>query len=353
MGMSLPVRNIVIQEQQLRSLQKDVWSDAFVDAQMKTEKGLVPIKLRYRGGHTRDYPKKSFEIVKGGKTYHFNAEYDDPSMIRNALSFRFFEWLGVPSPKTKHCRLRLNGESLGVYLQIESVDRNFFRRRGIPVRALIYAVNDSANFSLTVANTSRRKASLFSGYRLMIGPRTERQRLKSFISKLNTLPSGNLSLYLKNHMNIENYLRWLAGAVFTGNYDGFEQNYALFRRPGSLKYVITPWDYEGTWGRNCYGKRVSSNLVRVTGYNELTKKLLADSSIRTRYKQILHQGLQDAFTLGRLQPEVKRLHESIAPYIYEDRARRWSYSTFEEEPEYISNYIQERRQLIKQELMKL
>jgi spore coat protein H len=351
--MSLPVRHIIIEERQLHTLQKNVWSDEFVEAQLKTSGCLVPIKLRYRGGHTRNYPKKSYEIVKDGKTFHYNAEYDDPSMIRNALSFRFFEWLGVPSPKTKHCQLRMNGESLGVYLQIEAVDRNFFRKRGIPVRALIYAVNDGGNFSLNEPDSSRRKKSLFQGYRLMIGHPSERKRLSGLISRLHTLPAGKLPGFLKTQVDIDNYLRWLAGAVFTGNYDGFEQNYALFRRRGSSKYVITPWDYEGTWGRNCYGKRVSSDLVRVTGYNELTGKLLAIRSVRERYKQVLRQGLQSAFTSDRLMPEIKRLHESIAPYIYQDRARRWPFSTFEEEPELIGGYIAERRRLIKQELEKL
>lgn len=351
--MSLPVRHIVIQERQLRSLEKDVWSDDFVDAHLKTENGQIPIKLRYRGGHTRNYPKKSYEIVMNHKTIHLNAEYDDPSMIRNALSFRFFEWIDVPSPQTKHVVMRLNGQSLGVYLEIEAVERRFFRRRGIPVQALIYAVNDSANFSLKDPDSSRRKASLFDGYQLKLGQRLERRRLKTFISRLHLLSSAKLSGYLKTHLDVENYLRWLAGAVFTGNYDGFDQNYALFRRSGSRKYSISPWDYEGTWGRNCYGKRISSDLVRVSGYNELTKKLLADQNIRDRYKQILRQGLSSAFTLDRLMPEVRKLHDSITPYIYQDRLRRWPFSTFESEPEVISRYIEERRQLIKRALSEL
>ncbi|MFC0215317.1 CotH kinase family protein [Paenibacillus chartarius] len=350
--MSLPVRHIVIDDRQQLLLRKDVWSDTFVEAFLRTERGLEPIQLRYRGGHTRDYPKKSYEIVHKGITYHLNAEYDDPSMIRNALSFRFFRWIGVPSPETKHVLIRWNNEHQGVYLEIEAVDRRFFRKRGIPMKSLLYAVNDRANFSLKDPDSMRRKSSLFSGYRLMAGPVSERKRLTAFITNLHTRRAARLSAYLQSRLDIDNYLRWLAGAVFTGNYDGFDQNYALFRKPGSERYGIIPWDYEGTWGRNCYGKSCGSDLVRISGYNDLTAKLLSDRAVRLRYKKILQQGLKEAFTLNRLLPEIRRLHDSIYPHMYADRSRKWPFALFETEPEFIQRYIQERRTIIRQEIKK-
>jgi spore coat protein H len=351
--MELPTRHIMIGEQERLALQKDVWSDKFVMAYMLLQDKREPIELRYRGGHTREYPKKSYEIVRNGKTYHYNAEFDDPSMIRNALSFQFFQWIGVPSPKAEHCLLQWNGQSQGVYLEIEAVDRNFFKRRGIPVKSLFYAVNDNATFGLGSSEWSTKKSSLFSGYELKVGRQEDVKAWQQFILKLNTLRGTELRRYLMQQVDIDNYLRWLAGAVLTGNYDGFDQNYAVYRHKVKRKYRMIPWDYEGTWGRNCYGKPCSSDLVRTTGYNELTRKLLAFSAFRNHYKKLLNSILIRHFTAKKIDPAVQSMFNSIAPHIYRDYMRKWSVSTFEGEPQFIRNYVNERRAIIKNALKQL
>ncbi|XOK59316.1 CotH kinase family protein [Paenibacillus elgii] len=345
----LPVRHVLIGEPQLKQLQKNVWSNRFVQGSMVSEGTKKEIRVRYRGGHTRDYPKRSYEVVRGGKTYHYNAEYDDPSMIRNALSFRFFEWIGVPCPQTRHCLLRLNGQNLGVYLEIEGVDHYFFRRRGISVQSLFYAVNDNANFSLYANDSSRKKSSLFSGYKQMIGSSDDRSKFTWFIRKLNTLGSDSskaLLSYLQLRLDIDNYLRWLAGAVLTGNYDGFDQNYAIYRHRKSQKYRIIPWDYEGTWGRNCFGKPCGSDLVRVTGYNRLTRTLLKFPAVRSKYKKLLAAMLNDPFTVRKIIPVAHAMHNAIRPHVVQDTARKWSVSEFEDEVWMIRRYIEERRRLV-------
>lgn len=79
MAGELPAKHIVIGSQQLKQLQKNVWSDRYVQAVMTAGGNKANIQIRYRGGHTREYPKRSYEVIRGGKTYHYNAEYDDPS----------------------------------------------------------------------------------------------------------------------------------------------------------------------------------------------------------------------------------------------------------------------------------
>ncbi len=349
MSAELPVRNLVIGNQQLKQLKKDVWSNRFVKGNYMNAGKLTEIRIRYRGRHTRDYPKRSYEVVRGGKTYHYNAEYDDPSLIRNALSFRFFEWIGVPCPKAKHCLLQLNGQNLGVYLEIEGVDRFFFRKRGIPVQSMFYAEDDDANFSLLAGESRKKKASLFSGYKQMIGTAEDRRRLVMFIRKLNSLGSGRskaLFAYLQLRLDIDNYLRWLAGAVLTGNYDGFDQNYALYRHRKLQKYRMIPWDYEGTWGRNCYGKPCGSDLVRVTGYNRLTRLILQNPLLREKYKRLLARILTDTFTKRRILPVAAAMQQAIRPHLMRDTARKWSIADFDGEIYMIRDYIEERRTLV-------
>lgn len=349
----LPVRQLWIDGDALRKLEKDVWSERYVPAAMIAGNRRYAAKVRYRGGHTREYPKRSYEVIRAGKTYHYNAEYDDPSMIRNALSFHFFRAIGVPAPRARHCLLTLNGKSLGVYLEIEGVKRPFFRRRGIPVRALFYAVNNLANFGLRDSDTHKKKASLDAGYTQMIGNVRDRKRLTMFIRRLNRRGDPAAEAYLRKKVDIDNYLRWLAGAVLTGNFDGFEQNYALYLHAVKRKYRMIPWDYEGTWGRNCYGKACGSDLVSVRGYNRLTDKLLSYRRVRRSYKRLLRRLLRKQFTLQELGPVIDRLYLQIRPHIQLDSSRKWSVREFDAEPQFIRRYIEERRELVLRELHRL
>jgi spore coat protein H len=348
--MSLPVRMLRISDSTIQTMEDNLWNDRYVSAWMKTNGGTWAVSVRYRGGHTRAYPKRSYEVVRQGQAFHYNAEYDDPSMIRNSLSFAFFPMIGVPAPRTKHVLLYLNHQPLGLYLEIEGVDKSFFRRRKIGASSLFYAVNNKADFSRYLPESNRLKRSLLAGYEHRFGGRREKLKLTSFIRGFHQRQGKELRAFLESRLDVDNYLRWLAGAVLTGNYDGFEQNYALYRSQRSGKLRIIPWDYEGTWGRNCYGRIVGSDLVSVGGYNYLTRKMLEQPKFRAQYKAILGSALDGAFTEKRLMPLIEKKVAALTPYLREDRSRKWSYSEFLGEPEVFRRYIRERRSIVETEL---
>ncbi|GGD49011.1 CotH kinase family protein [Paenibacillus nasutitermitis] len=344
----LPTRKITIEEADLAILRSDVWSMGFVPVKLEMEGQIYDARLGYRGGHTRNYPKKSYEVVYGNnQTLHWNAEFDDPSMLRNMFSFHFFNMIGVPSPHTRHFLLEWNGQPHGVYLELEAVNQTFFQTRGIRSRALIYAVNDHANFSELDPDTKMKKLWLLSGYHVMKGNKMTPVRLKRFLKGINRPADNKLRTFIGKRLDIRNYLKWLAGAVLTGNYDGFDQNYALYEHVPSGKYRIIPWDYEGTWGRNCYGKLCGSDLVSVKGYNVLTRKVLSYRSCREDYRRILTRLLADQFTMKRLDPILIQMHERLLPAIRDDFTRKSPFATFLEEPEVFRTYIKERRLIVK------
>lgn len=87
-------------------------------------------------------------------------------------------------------------------------------------------------------------------------------------------------------------------------------------------------------------------MVRVTGYNRLTRALLKCPSIRRKYKQLLAALLNDPFTVRRIIPVAHAMHSAIRPYVVRDTARKWPISEFEGEVWMIRRYIEERRRLV-------
>ncbi|SFB40915.1 spore coat protein H [Cohnella sp. OV330] len=347
--MPLPVRMLRVSDRHLAEMENNLWNGRFVPAAMEGWRaGAASVSVRYRGGHTRAYPKRSFEVASAEGTRHYNAELDDPSMIRNALSFWFLDRVGLPSPSARHVLLALNGAPLGVYLEIESVDADFFRKRGLRASSLFYAVNDRADFR------AAPRASLLDGYEYRFGGRGERERLRGFIAGLHRRRSpAETAAYLRSRLDIDNYLRWLSGAVLTGNYDGFDQNYAIYRNRATGRWSMAPWDYEGTWGRNCFGKSVDADLVEIGGYNSLTRKLLSDKSLKQRYKNLLRTLLGTVFTERSIMPRAEKLHREIAPYMRAERIARGAYAGFFDELKTIRQYIRDRRAILLRDLKRL
>lgn len=338
-----------ISERHLNEMENNLWNGRFVPAAIEGwHAGAASVGVRYRGGHTRAYPKRSFEVASSQGTRHYNAELDDPSMIRNALSFWFLERIGLPSPSARHVLLALNGAPLGVYLEIEAVDDDFFRKRGLRASSLFYAVNDRADFR------PAPRASLLDGYEYRFGGRGGRERLRGFIAGLHSRRSAaKTAAYLSSRLDIDNYLRWLGGAVLTGNYDGFDQNYAIYQNRATGRWSMVPWDYEGTWGRNCFGKSIGADLVEIGGYNSLTRKLLGHPPFKKRYKDLLRVLLGNAFTERSIMPRAEKLHREIAPYMRAERLARGAYAGFSGELKTIREYIRDRRAILIRDLKRL
>lgn len=96
-------------------------------------------QVRFRGGTSLEYPKKSFRIkfpedsAHPGYTRKINlrSEYNDPSYLRTALAYQTFRRLTtIPTPRSRFIRLYLNGTYYGLMQEVERVGNHFLKRRG-------------------------------------------------------------------------------------------------------------------------------------------------------------------------------------------------------------------------------
>ena len=274
-------------------------------------------------------------------------------MIRNKLSLDFFSDIGLLSPQSRHVFLKINGKSIGVYLELESVDEFFLANRKLPPGAIFYAVDGDANFSLMSDLDKEVKKSLELGYQKKCGKEIDDYYLQEMIIKVNTILRADFEKEIEKYIHVEKYLRWLAGVVFTQNYDGFVHNYALYRNGETGQFEIIPWDYDATWGRDVNGKFMDEKYVRIEGFNTLTARILDVDSFRKRYKALLIQILNHQFNIDYMKPIIQTLHENIRPFVFKDPYEKEHIEKFDKEPEFISRFIEGRSKYIKGNLYKL
>lgn len=360
MTYSIPAYFLTIEEEDLDHLRSNIWSDNPIPAYLKVGNDTYDIDMAYRGSYTRKFRKRSYwiEFIEperffGVQKIHLNAEYRDPSFMRNKLSLDFFGDLGVLSPHSQHINLTRNDSLKGVYLQLESVDECFLEKRGLPSGPIYYAIGNDANFSLE--RDGKPKPSLLSGYKRVYGIESDDVFLHNFIHQINTTPLTKLHDAVSQHISMESYVRWLAAAVCTMNNDGFTHNYALYRNSKTGLFEIMPWDYDATWGRKVSGGIMEHTYVPINGkkQNHLNSLLLQIPEFRKRYKDTLEEILETTFTVDYMENKVQTLHQGLRPHVLLDPYKQKHMDLFDQEPEFIFEFIRKRNAYLQSQLKTL
>lgn len=359
-NLQIPIYQLFIHPMDLQELRKDIWCDEPLPARLTVLGKKCDIDIQYRGSHIRKFKKKSYQVTffkpkvfQGAKELHLNAEYKDPSLIRNKLSFDFFSSIGCLAPQSRHVLLKLNGKIEGVYLELESVDEYFLKKRGLPDGTIFYAVDGDANFSLMSDLDKETKKSLTLGYEKKWGTKKDEGSLQEMILKINTIPKAEFGSEVSKYINVSQYIKWIAGIVLTQNYDGFVHNYSLYRNGESGLFEMIPWDYDATWGRDVNGRSMSADYVRIEGFNTLTARILDVDIFRKQYRELLESLLNHQFTTEYLKPQIEDLYNKIRPAVLLDPHKKDHIEKFDGEPAFICSYIENRNSYIRSKLYKL
>jgi spore coat protein CotH len=93
------------------------------------------VAVRLRGNTSLFAPKKSFKVdlnafIPGQKwadleKLNLNANQNDPSVLRAALSWNILRKMGLAGSRTSMVKVMLNGEYMGVYVNTEHMDEEF------------------------------------------------------------------------------------------------------------------------------------------------------------------------------------------------------------------------------------
>ena len=303
----------------LDRLTREFWLDISIPATCTVMEQSYPCELSLRGRSTRYLPKKSWEIrfpdadnVLGAERINLNAEYLDSTMLRNHLSMRLYDFLGIPSPRTDHAELYINGAYRGLFLQVEEVDEVFFARRGRDVSSL-YKCPVSMNGMAPL---------VFSGdYRAVweqdIGREHANTELETLFSEIAYLDSAAFAEKIPGVVDIENVLRYFAAAVFLESYDCFAKNMYLLRDGRSGTYSIIPWDNDATFGNDWQGKRSEISTRFFYGHalmNQLLfQRLMEFEPWRQRFMLRLRHVQQAGilFLREEIDAAVKRIQEAV------------------------------------------
>jgi len=174
----------------------------------------------------------------GRTSLTLNNLVQDRSSVREVLGYLVFRAAGVAAPRAGYAEVTLNGEPYGLYVDVETVDRELLARHfGDPSGPLYEGALE----------VDLRPDDLWA-FELDEGSSPHRSELAELIAR--TQEAGDSIFYGPEALvDRAAFLRFLAASAVTGDWDGYwkPNNYRIYYEPTARLWYFLPWGLDQVW----------------------------------------------------------------------------------------------------------
>jgi hypothetical protein len=163
-------------------------------------------------------------------------EYQPRFVLSEHLAFETYRLAGVPTPLSGHWRTWYNGRPVGYHLFVEQPNSSFLRR--------VQRDPDGDLFKLIWYG-----GDLIGQHEKKNNPESGHAQLVETVEALNQTPASKRWTEIERRFQVAEFVNYYAVSMLIQNWDGFFNNYFLYRSPGTNgTWEIIPWDEDKTWG---------------------------------------------------------------------------------------------------------
>ena len=294
------------------------------------------VAVRLRGNTSLFAPKKSFKVdlnafIPGQKfadleKLNLNANQNDPSLLRAALSWDILRRMGLAGSRTSLVKVMLNGAYMGAYVNTEHMDEEFVEE---------YYDKDGGNFYKCLWPATLEYISPNADdYKLEVNGRRvyelktntgedDYSDLAEFIGILNNTPDEGFKCAIEEVFNVADFLKVMALDVVSGNWDGYtgnKNNFYLYERSFDGRLMYLPYDADNTLGIQWFGEWTTQDPYNWTDSNNrpLYTRVLAQDQYRQRFSWYLHWWMDNYQNSAWIEPRTEWLQSLLVAGIETD-----------------------------------
>ncbi|MFC1573500.1 CotH kinase family protein, partial [Candidatus Eisenbacteria bacterium] len=358
-GSNLPTFYLEIPDESLRRILESIYENQWVGAQLTPPDNISrSVRARIRGGITRLFQKNSFKIrLPSDQPYDNRSVLNlawkaDATYMREPLTYDLFRRVGIPSSRVSFLHLVLNGESQGVFLDIEAVDEEFLEARSLDSDGSLYEA-EGGNMEL-----SEDPADYARLYDKKFGDESDLSDIIGLVELVNLTPPDEFPQAIWDALDVEQFLDWYAIVILTANRDIVCGNHFFYRPRGEARWTVLPWDNDLAFPRY-HARRLPLDMGAEGseppvsgGTNRLITRILEVDGFRYLYAEKLSQYMADLFQPQDLEQQVDSLLTLIQEDAFRDRLKMtWEDNeAFLNEVEEIKTFVQHRREYVQAEL---
>ena len=325
----------------------------------------VGIRSRGRGSRSAHKPGLRVDFDRyttaqrflGLKSLVLDNVTQDASGIHEAVAMAFYARLGIPAPREIHARLYVNNEYAGLYVIVESVDKELLAR----VFGAIGEDTQNDGFLYEYTYQDEWFFSYFGGdlkeYMLRFEATTHESRsdeekyrpIETLVRLVNQTPPDRFTAEVGARLDLAQIVRFIAAQVFLAETDGFLggfgiNNLYLYRLENSDVHVFIAWDADNTFYHPEYPTNSGMNL------NILMRALVAVPQYHALFLEELRRSVQMAEEGDWLHNEIVRTVQRVDTAMREDGFKPHSNNMYETKVGEMLDFARARIAFVKCEL---
>jgi hypothetical protein len=325
-------------------------------------KKCLEVKLKYRGGFSRQFEKRSITVdfqnevslfgLPAGKDWVLNANYIDKTFIRHKISYDLFNLMDSTNraAKSVYVQLAFNKKHQGIYIMMQQINEQTLGLNLADTQAVLFKAppifyRQRLDSAQTVANYYEQKY-----------PDVE------FDDRINEIEAVKRFLFestdevfadsIEFWFDIRNVIDWHILLLLTNNGDGIMKNFYLYKVDSTTPYRFAIWDYDHSFCRD--GDNEYNNLEAELNWRKsILLKRLADlddtnylSQLKARWLELRQSQLISEKQLYKMMAEYRVLLENDLSKNFEiwPVESQWYYdaNTFEQEFDLMKTCIAKR-----------
>lgn len=247
------------------------------------------------------------ELVAGNRRMTLNNDLQDPSHVKQCLSYDLFAEIGLPAPRCNFAHVVVNGVDLGIYTHVESVNKPLLRRYFDDVDGNMYE-GQLSDFNPETKQYLELETN---------EDQNDGSDVQAVIDAL-ALPDDQVVAALGELVDLAHFRDFWALETLLGHWDGYagnSNNYYAYHDPASDRFYFIPWGTDQTFvGDN--PNDTLPYLITVYAAGTIANRLYAIPAQRALYRQRLGElndslwdvpSMLDRVTaLSRLAPDSSR-----------------------------------------------
>jgi hypothetical protein len=344
-----------------RRLKENYESDDYYPANFSWDGiKIANVGIRSRGSASRSGTKPGLKIdideyvddqrFLGLKALILDNLTQDPSFVKERLSMRLYDRLGLPAPRETFVRLVVNNEFAGLYALVEDIDKDFIKRAyasreqqtGVPEKdGVIFEfqhVVDGYEFSYLGPELEPYQTLFEAKTHEDDSPDTLYGPLRDMCRLATESSDADFSDVLGGFIDLDQFVRYVAVENFVADVDGIlgfagMNNFYLYRLEHTTVSQVIPWDKDLAFDN------VARPIFENADNNVLMRRALAVPRLRALYLETLRQAAAIASETvaddgrGWLERELDRMVEQIRPWAEADPVKPQSNEAFAGEVE--------------------
>jgi spore coat protein H len=288
------------------------WFPATVTVDGAVLEGVAVRKKGFIGSLSSEKPslKISLDEYEPGNSFQglerltLNNSIQDPSYIGQCVAYGIFERAGLVAPRCNFAHVSVNGQPLGTYVHVESVEDELLDHHFLSSDGNLYEGTLSdfrADWSGTFEKESNQVEDDWSDLDAVITAAAA--------------PEGELIAALDQVIDVEEFIRFWAVESLIRHWDGYAgniNNFWLYSAGGRLHFL--PWGADQVLlDRNPVQGDDAPTSVYATGY--LAYRLYQSPEGRMRYLAATRALLDEVWDETWLLAEIDRMAALIGPGI--------------------------------------